>query len=364
MSLSSVKLPLLNAPKGPDFPAGFIIEELEGAKEKVVLAGNAMPKNKLPYGGKQRIKKDFYSGHSEPVMQILGPAENDMTIVGELKDKRFKVEGPGSVSVPFGTSISEEFAKQIDAIRIRGNLCVFTIGQWRRYGFIEESNFELERLQKIMYEIKLSIVGFNAPKNARFLEKKREVPFSINKNLIAQAAIFQEDNSNIPTTVTVDIADIIDAVTNFVAGAINTLTSFVDDVISTTNDIRKSVERAKGLIKFTQLKLKDYKRTLGALDPFDANQSITGQYQNAEFYSSSISKASALSSLLNKFRDQFNDLADNLPLARHVVKEGETLQKISIEYYGTSDNWKEIFDYNRLTTTNIEALTVLEIPRV
>lgn len=364
MSLTTVNVPLLNGPKGQDFPNGFLIQELKGPKEKVALIGNAMIKRKLSYGGKQRIVKDFYSGHSEPVMQVLGPAENDVTIVGELKDKRFRRVGPGAIFIPPGTSISNEIAKQIDALRIRGNLCVFIIGGWRRYGIIEESNFDMEHLSKFQYEIKLSISGFNLPRNARFLEKRREIPFSINKKLISQAETFQFFNSNVPSSVPIDISEIIDALVSGISGAINTLTSFVDDVISTTQDIGKSVERAKGLIKHTQIKLKNYKKTLGAFKPFDTDQAITGRYENAKFYSSGISNASAMGSLLAQFRDQFNDLITNIPLASHKVRQGDTLQTISILYYDTADNWKEIYDYNKLTTTDLENETVLEIPKV
>lgn len=49
----------------------------------------------------------------------------------------------------------------------------------------------------------------------------------------------------------------------------------------------------------------------------------------------------------------------------HTVVEGDTLTKISVEYYGTSRRWQAIFQANRDVVSNEEILsigTVLRIP--
>ena len=76
-----------------------------------------------------------------------------------------------------------------------------------------------------------------------------------------------------------------------------------------------------------------------------------------------ISGSSELSSFLERLRQQIDNLAGNTPIGRHLVVDGDNLQKISVKFYGTPDNWKKIFDYNKLTTTELSTGTLLEIPQ-
>ena len=351
----------VNSPfRGADFPEGFIIEELDNlnntVKTTIKLAGNYMPKIPFTFGGEQRIKKDFYSGHSEPVMQILGTMESDMEIRGDLKDRRYKKQKF------FG--ISTEIQELIDAIRIRGNLCRFRLGEWQRYGFIEKTEFDMRKLSDLSYRIGLSIVGFNAPKNAKFLERTREVPFGISDKLLAEAEKFQKKFTTIPKSVPVSIGDLINELTNAVATAIKLVTDFVDTVFSVIDDIKKAIARAKGLIKHVMNKLREYRNRIGGIQHFDPNLSLASRYINASFYTAAIASAYSLGSLMNRFRAQFSNLANDFPLGRHLVRVGDTLQKISTKFYGTPDNWVEVQDFNKLTTTALVTGDILDIPRL
>lgn len=344
---------------GNDFSDGMELQELlpnGNNGEKIVLIGNLMPKIPFTFGGSQRIKKEFYSGYSEPAMHVLGPEETDITINGEFKDKRY--------SNPALKNIATEFQKQVDAFRIRGNIVKIRLGEFERFCIISSTKFEMDRLSKIRYSITFSVIGLNAPQNARFLNKTKEVPFAINKELIDQATNFQRTYTSFPDSVPRSIADQLNGLISDVAGAIATVTGFVDQIVSTVQDVQKSVERAKGLIKYTQNKIREYKRIAGAFSPFDGNQALTGRYESAKFYSGSLSAASALSSTLQRLKERLSQLSQSLPLGRHLVVTGDTLQKIAIKFYGSADNWKRIYDYNSLTTTDLVVGRLLEIPRI
>lgn len=342
-----------------DFPDGFLIQEILDNGEigdEIRLYGNMMPKIPFTFGGGQRVKKDYYSGYSEPVVQVLGSEEDDVTINGRFKDKRYKD--------PALKGVSSDIQQLIDGIRLRGNLVRIALGEFERYCILSKTKFDMNRLSEIDYSITFLVIGFNAPTNARYLEQTREVPFAINKELIAQAQAFQESSSAIPDSVPRSIADKINELTSTVAGAVSTVTGFVDQIQTTVNDIQKSVTRVKGLIKYTQGKLREYKRTLGAFKPFNDTQSLTGRYESSKFYSAQISGAASLTALLESLRSQINQIAPTLPLGRHLVVSGDNLQKISVKFYGKADNWKKIYDYNRLTSTELVVGSILEIPRV
>lgn len=354
--LSSNITPVL---EGDDFPEGFTIQEIlsngqEG--ESVVLIGNLMPHIPLKFGGKQRFKKDYYSGYSEPTMQVFGPEENDITINGEFKDKKFSDRSFKGVST--------ELQQQLDAMRIRGNVVRFRLGEMERYALISDSSFEMERLGKVKYSITFAVIGFNAPKNAVFLQRTKEYPFAINTALIAKAADFESMRSSIPSSVPLSIADALNNIISNVASVIASVTGFIDSVINSVQDIRKSIERAKGLVKHVQNKIRGYKKIVGGFSPFDSSQALTGRYENAKFYTAMGSALSGLSAMLNALRLQFASLANNLPLGRHLVKDGDNLQKISLKFYGTADHWKKIYDYNNLVSTQLELGKLLEIPRL
>lgn len=347
-----------NAPTllGQDFSEGFLIEEiLSNGKtgEKIRLKGSNLPKIPFVFGGTQRIKKDYYAGYSEPAMQIFGPEETDITINGTFKDKKLPDQYRGA---------SHEIQKLIDAIRIRGNIVRIALGDIERYAVISTTKFELNTLQNINYSITFSIIGFNAPSNAKFLNRTKEMPFAINKRLVDAMNDFLGNPP--PPSIPFSIAGLIDTITNAVASAIAAVTDFVDGVLSTVNNIKKSIERAKGLIKYAQNKLREYKKTIGSFKAFDSQQAITGRYESAKFYSGAIGSASSLTSMLEKLKSQISNLQSDIPMARHLVKDGDTFQKLSSRYYGIPDNWKKIKEFNNIELNELVIGSVIEIPRL
>ena len=347
-----------------DFPEGFIVKEIlnvngkwnEESGKEVALTGNMMPEIPFITGGSQRTKKDFYSGSNEPVVHVLGAEDDDVTIKGKFKAKRY--ESQEYREVP--KMLQDEF----ELMRERGNLVRIQLGEYRRYGFIYKTKFNMNLIPDIGYEITFMIVGRNKPENARFLHEVKELPNNVNSDLISKASIWNQEHSNIPDSVPQSIADKLNGMTSAVAGAVSTVTGFVDTVISTYNDVQKSITRAKGLITHAQQKLRSYRDFVGSIDPFNSSQALSGKYSNAKYYNSRVASSNEMISLLEKLRGQLSKMVPNLPMNRHVVKGGETLQKISIKYYGNQDNWKKIYDYNKLTSTELQSGSILEIPRV
>lgn len=346
---------VISSIRDDDFIDGFQFEELTGPKKRVKLNGNLMPHVPFNFGGSQRMRKDYYAGQSEPTVHVLGPEESDLPVKGRFYDKGYDDEDLYGVAT--------EIQQLCDSIRIRGNVVRIWMGEFQRYGILRECDFEMKGLGDISYTLTFDIIGFNAPINGKFIEKRKQVPFAIKNDLIALANDAQ-DLDNIPVTVPLSIADKINELVNTVASAINIVTDFVDNVIAVTNDIQKAVQRVFGLIKHAQNKIREYKNFLGSIDPFDPAQSLTGRYENASFYSSRFNSGTFLASILQKFKVQFLDLTDTLPLGRHFVREDETLQSISIKFYGNAEQWKTIYDHNNLSSADITTGQILEIPRI
>jgi hypothetical protein len=354
-----------------DFPGGFNFLEIEAGQEKkeeaVKLIGTYMIHAPFEFGGEQKIIKNYYPGQSEPSVQILGPQEADVTVKGRLYDKRFKDD-----SGLFG--IATEFQKQIDAIRIRGNLLRIQLGDakgggWQRYGFLQKTMFKMKNKADIEYELQFLIVGFNPPRGVLKINRSNEIPFQIQKALIKKATDLQSNLNNLPKTMPLSFANQIKQLTSDVASATKLVTGFVDTVFSTIDDVKSGIARAQGLIQFAKNKVSDYSRRVGAfqflgpgLDP--SKTGVAAGYSHASFTAGTLSDMTALQQLLAQLAASLAGLNQTVALARHRVIDTDTLQKLALHFYKNQDNWKIIYDHNKLSSTTLVRGSILEIPRI
>lgn len=351
----------------PDFTDGFHIVEIVNGKEltseRVKLVGNMLPHMPFEYGGEQRIQKEYYPGHSEPTVQVFGPKESDTVIKGKFKDKK--------LSNPALAGFSEEIAKQIDAIRIRGNLCRFQMGEWRRYGFIEKTNFGLETRRSINYEISLNILGFNPPTGCKITTTDKLSPININKSLIADATAFEAGRSSIPESMPQSIAGFLNDQISDVATSIGIVTGFVDNVISQGESLVNTANRVLGLVRNARANVSRFHRRVGNIVSTVSNLGSTVSKErqateatiNALFIKRQKAQAMTMSARLAAMQKQFAALASATPAFRHRVAASDTLQSISIKYYNNAGDWKRIYDHNKLASTELTVGQILEIPR-
>jgi hypothetical protein len=354
---------------GDDFPEGFRFEELTGPKALVVLAGSWMPKVPFTFGGEQRIVKEFYAGNEEPSVHILGSEESDITINGRFCDKKLPVQQDVDL---YG--VATEIQEKIDEIRKRGNVLRIWVGEWQRYGIITKTEWPMKSLGDLEYRITFSIFGFAAPRNYQFIEASKTIPLEVNEDLIAKAQIFQEMSSRIPESVPASLGDILrDGISN-VASAVGAVTGFVNDVMSVAEDVTNSVARARGLIRHAQNEVLRFQRRIGqisyqftaAIKPDQgARQNPTAaRYEAIKAISGAMSQAAILAGILAEMQQRFAKISESLPLFRHRVIDGDSLQRLSMKFYGTPDNWKKIMDHNKLLSTELERGSILEIPRL
>lgn len=353
---------------GPDFPEGFkIIEYIDGKPSDdstITLAGPFMPFQPLTFGGKQQISKEYYAGNPEPTTQILGSRENDITIKGRLKLKNIGDESLREAAI--------EYQKAIDAMRIRGNLVRIKLRDWFRYGFIEEASFDLKQKTDIDYSITFSIVGQTEPKNSMFLSGADENPSNPNRQLISQAATLLAASQNYPTSMPQTISDLLNSYISDVADGINLVTGFVDGILDDAEKLNASANRALGLIKNVRATISSTNRRIGQISMAAASlganfateaQKTAATISNANHIHKVQTNNINLLFLLIDLQAKFRNMVQAVPYRRHLTRQGDTLQKISMLYYNTADRWIEILTHNKLSTTNLTNGQILEIPR-
>lgn len=350
-----------------DFEGGLIITEIVNGKrmeaDRVVLLGSFMPTNEFPFGGKQRIVKEHYAGSQDPTIQVMGPAEDDVSISGVLKEKKLSSELKGA---------SQEYQELIDAMRIRGNLVEIVLGEWKRYGFIESSTFKMKRVSHIEYTINFIIAGFNIPKNYYLVDGFDGDLVTPNKELTNKVLAFQTMQQNMSTNFPRTLTDNLNSAISGIAKSITSVTSFVDGILDDADRLKASAERAIGVIRNSRVFLARTTRRVNSI-PSSATSIVVGGASETEKLVNEINlnatlgnisklnmeTAKMLASLQRKFESVLNIKADSF----HLVKQGDTLQKISVKKYGSSDKWTEIKDLNKLRTTELVPGTLLKIPK-
>jgi len=365
-----------------DFVAGFVCQEfIDGVPgEQFALKGNMLPFVPFTFGGEQKIVKDYYPGNPEPVVQPLGAREASTTIKGRLKLK--EVDNPSGDQVAKNGSLyaaAEAMQRQIDAFRIRGNLCRFTLGMWVRWGYIEKTEFDMIQVSRIEYAVTLAIVGFTQPVNAKFVNYTKAVPFGVNKELLAALGALVPA----PTTMPKDLAKLINGYTNDMATAIGAVTNFVGTTLKTVEDLEGSLNRAIGLIKNARASISVFKRRIRGIymggynlgleagqaslglvtDSIKVAQVNAKVLRNGSYLFTSVSSTNQIEQILARMQAQFSLLIKTKPRARYVTKVGDTLQKIAIKFYNDANQWKLIYDHNKMTTTVLTSGTLIEIPK-
>jgi hypothetical protein len=361
-------------PPSPDFDFFEIIEFVNGRArpaDSVRLFGRFLPHQPFEYGGTQRIVREDYPGASEPTIQVLGPRESDVTIRGHFKVNKLPK------SSDFLRDVAYEYQKLMDAIRIRGNLCKLTLngagGEWVRYGFVEETKFRLRTLQHIEYECSFVVVGFNPPKGFRIIDDGDFDLVKINKDLIRLADSELAKATNFPEPLPQSLTDVLNNAIGGVAEVTSALTGLVDGVINDAQQLLNTANRAIGLIKNLRATISRASRNIGALGT--QTQGLAGSFRtqgdatrntliNFRYLHSTQRGFASLQSLLAQYQKQFEIYSRSVPLVRHLIRDGDTLQSISQQYYNSPDNWKAILDHNKLETTQLVRGRVLEIPRL
>lgn len=365
-------------PRPPDFTGGFICTEYENKKKRkqsdgfgFTLLGNFMPHIPFTFGGSQEIKTDYYAGNSEPVVQVLGPRETDLTIKGRFSTKRFNSKNNDDKEKLAQAAVN--YQRLCDGVRIRGNLLHLQMGEWYRWGYLKETSFDLTRLHEISYSMTFVIVGFNPPTNCKQIIAPNKNVKDANAEISALTLAALAAMKTYPTSMPRTLSEFLDAQIGIAADAIGLVTGFIDNVLNDVESIERSANRALGLIKNAQATISQTGRRIGAISLQVASlgsgfsgaaAQTTATFNNAVHFKKIATTFASFQTLLAQLRKRYAGLISSVPLQRHLVAEGDTLQRLAIKYYNDADQWKKIYDHNKLTTSDLSAVKLLEIPKL
>jgi LysM repeat protein len=407
--LAPFRSPLNIGYQGEDFPDGLQVTEITDLAtfrdgtggSTIFLKGTRMPKQPFTWGGSQRITKEYYPGNLEPAVQILGPREENVTLEGKWSDKRNKVKSASDLQNPDIYGISYQLQEYFDALRMRGNLIYMRLGEWERYGYIEETNFMMKTIGFIEWKIVFSVISKFKPTQNFFANNLQELPIDTNLQMAVAATDFNTDSLldlPVPSGIFSEFSNAMSSI----AGKIATVTKFVDGTLALAEKTTDHIGKALSLIKGLRGDIARFKRRIGLLGVSISDISMSFSAAERRKYAdvinfnlrqglhkpsrptvlkssanvgsylsttSSLTSASAvrttpsLEILLSRLQRQLEAISKTLPLARYRVRQGDTLAKIAYTFYKNSELWQRIYTHNKLSSTELLVGSILEIPK-
>lgn len=353
-----------------DFSEGLTFTEYINGKadtdNSIVIYSSFMPKESIETGITQNIKKEYYAGSPIPSVQVLGYTEDDTELKGSFDESLLNSEELAGAAEAYDQAFKE--------LVKRGNIVKVSLGTYFvKYVIIESAKFTLFNLRKIDYNIKISIIGDQLPRNYYFVEASELNVATTRNDLLAKVVAHQKILESKPTQIPVTVSDIINNTVSEVAEKIALVTDYVNGILDEADNITEAAQKAVGLIQNARRFIAKSQRGIGqistayqVLAPLITDQSARTEayFKNMAYIDAVKASNRQLNSSLVSMQNLFAKYVKAVPLRKHIVSQSDSLQKISVKYFGTPDNWTKIMTHNKLANTDLVVGSSLEIPRI
>jgi hypothetical protein len=360
--------------------SSLTIKETSGKKRKLRLTGRALPHRPYALSGKQRFDLTWYPGSPEATIQVLGPEEEPTTIKGRWCDRFLSiVEDTGLVTdrvLTFATvdgrPLTEAWllVEEVDDIRQLGQLLEVSWFTTQRTGIISRFTQTWLTAKDVEWEIE-----FTWTKQ----DLATTTPASIKETDLSEIAMRSTNRSdevkslseNSPFPQARDLADALKSVTGAVYDASRSMQANVLSVLDEVSNAMGAVRSVVGLLEYAS---DSYQRMNDALastvDQAKQTKHAIDQVPVGEFCG--IARWVRVMARANR-RAAHEACRDRMRLLRmvdqdvvqvHYARDGQDLRSVSRMYYGSSDEWKRIAQFNHLTASKLRSGQVVLVPRV
>jgi nucleoid-associated protein YgaU len=343
------------------------LRELVGPAPVAIELTNAertIPRN-LPTLFEQRENKTYYPGREEATSQVLGGMRDDVELEGVLDDRYM---GRTSVDQP---SQAMALRAALEAMLSNGRQTQLSWGDIVYVGILKKAHFRVLREEMIEYQLTFSVHSVGAPRPRKPAKATPDISNRA-KTVAERAAAFADealttltgglDDASLAIQRAIDptTKDSLGDLVNRVATRASQLTGAVNRFGQALEDTRAFASRAIGTVAQLQSEaasLRDLVQGLTApegIAPLDLGLFSAFRHSAAREALGIAEDARALSA-------DIEAAGVDVPVV-HICKGGETLQSISVLYFGTPFRWQDIADFNSLSDTNLAGGDVLLIP--
>lgn len=373
----------------------FVIAETNGAKRTIILRGRSLPRQPIVFGGEMAVAIDYFAGNPVAYAQVIGPRYLPTDASGEWNDiflyedanapillgfppistagKPQPVQGGGVAGGATFTSggatagaqsayLARTARDAMELIRRSGAVLRVEWGSIVRYGFLTRAMFPHKREQDIGFELEFQWIGdtdaqpIAVPKQANilgFLKGLNALLSSILNALLTADYLLNEFFKGFTGPIS--------ALINLLTGITETLSKMLSQTLNPF-DIVASIRAAAIGLKLAVMDL---------IALFDRNRAALKGRDNATaqaFLAAAEEEARRLllelAFLCADRERELEAFVQKQVKATHVVQSGQNLRGISLLYYGRSENWNDIADFNGLSGSLVTPGRMLRIPKL
>jgi hypothetical protein len=342
----------------------FTFVELTGSERSIVLRNRALPYRPVAFGGKQRIKKTTYPGNPVSTIQILGPEESTIELKGTWKS-RFVSEdaslwGFDDLIVPGFPVTAEILTEAFNRLRISGNQIEMSWGPEIRRGVIVDFTPNYQRVEDIEWTI-----TFDPSQRGTRVAPRASAPVEPTVEIDAALLALLDLGSQIPPIILPNVTGPIILAQNLAQEGALALTGSIGSISGipiVTPAQFQSVASNSETLRDACVDI----RTLTVdqtIEDFIAVPSVSDTLSAETWRRAYAAAALVLAASAIRARESVRARVADEVIATVIVRDNQTLRDLALEYFGSSDAWTTIADFNGYASSDVGTGIQIQIPR-
>lgn len=371
-----------------DGVSSFTIRELTGEQRTLFLAGRALPYQPFTLEGTQRAEFTRYPGNPVASVQMLGADEGNTTLTGMWKDRFIKpTTADGAPVTPEGVALwngqqvrdVRSLVDAVEQIRLAGQLVEVAWNNIVRHGILTRFRQSWVRLEDLNWEMDFGWISRGQaeqpvtvvvpPSPEEYAAKLRSL-YTRLEDAITESTAFRK------------VKGFLDTVNQFAEEMNRAVEELESVAVSATQLVLTPVEAGRRLLATTNSIIANAQGLKDAVAATAVNEigfvsaevaTLTGSdemtfgtsLEVAQYARSVANAASSVAWYAAERADVFrNFINEEDLLAVFIARENTDLRNVSSAYYGTSDNWRRLLQYNGFRSSRLIAGDVVLVPKL
>lgn len=363
-------------------PTPFSIRELSGDQNNVILKGRCLPYRPLSFEGSMRAEFNWYPGNPIATAQVLGAAEAPTVANGMWKDRFMKTTLDNGTPILSGQAGSVEFnglvvadawnaVRVVDGFRLRGQLVEVAWDEIIRQGLLIRFKHTWHRREDVEWEMEFQWISRGEP----FLP----VAFSVSIPIVDMVNSVLSAINDLQAAVN-DIKQSINAITSVVSAIDNAVNTIQQAAQQLTNLVNSAVQLAlspvtvaKSAMAAVESIADSATNIIGTIEgipdrvkrtsPDTSNQADA--YESARLFWAAKRQARLLRAQAKRQQQELAAQSTQpLPIATFVARAGQDLRDIAVQYYGSTDGWRRLAQYNNLRGSRLNGGELITVPQL
>ncbi len=364
-------------------PSSFTIVTLDDNGKPIQptleLAGRALPYQGLELEGSMRAEFTWYPGNAVATVQMLGATEKATTIKGTWKDRFIKsATDEGAAVQPTGVAKFNnspvfdvlDLANKVERMRLSGRLLEVKWDSIVRHGILMRFRQSWVRIEDLEWEMEFQWISRGEPQSPPSL------PSSVTTDTFAQNMRNLVDAFKTATQpppelqVVADFTAEIQAASEVIDDAVLEMQNAAINATSLVLAPAAAAEAALAAAKSIQDAADQVIETVETFPPLQLISSSEplslGDELSADSYSRGIKRAAmAFRYLCAEEGETLRaSVQQDILLASFIARSPTDLRDVSTRYYGDSDQWRFLMQYNNLPSSLLEVGTLVLVPKL